>query len=326
MSNDHPSPADVSCRGADQTGISDVETPLRGGVGSGEHTFTSSLMSESSTLSRRTALKTLTTTGALTALAGCSGGTSGGGSSEETTEATTTQAPSDIIQAVEPDGYNLVVQLAEAEPIDSLGLISAEGNSISETDVSAGETQASVSLSGYSPGPHDVVAARDGEVIDRLEIDLQPEFEIAELGHTSSNRDELPDFGDTYPGIEVPYGRVWLVIRNTGDITIRLSDVTFQDSQTTEEDPDPDIGLRNNNGASPRTIEPGESYPYASQRVGVLVERLMCESADGTLSVEITTESGATTSGVWQYTRTEDVVAEELSGEICRTTIEERLE
>jgi hypothetical protein len=284
-------------------------------------------MSDPNTLSRRSALRFIGI-GGLAGLAGCSSESSDNSntiSSSNSSNQTTGKGKNDIIQSVEPDGYNLQVTLAEGTPVGSVGLIGPNGNSVSESDVQAGETQTSLSLGGYTPGTNEVVAARDGSVVDRYEIDLQPDFEIAQIAHASSNRDEIPDLdlGDTFND-GIPHDHTFLVIENTGDITIRIADVKFVDSRRSEGGFKPDIGLRNNNGANPRTIEPGSSYAYSSQdRVLVNEDKYNCESAEGELTVTVTTESGVAFSETYAYVRTDEQVIELLGGPVCRTTYED---
>lgn len=158
-------------------------------------------------VSRRRALASLASAGAL-GTAGCLGGVPGLGTSGEGTDV-------DGLVGVTKTDRGLSVSITDTA-IETVTLVDPSGSAITQQSVATGATETTFQLlarrgSGYQPGTYTVVGATDEETIAETTVDLEPSIEIVDV-FSGEDRPDL-DWENRDLGYE---NRIGIEVENTG--------------------------------------------------------------------------------------------------------------
>jgi hypothetical protein len=168
---------------------------------------------DTSPISRRTALQTVTGA-ALTSVAGCltddTSGTPGNG-----TRSSNGDGP---LQRVAVEESALVVELTTDADVDQVNLIQPNGELFGQRDVATGAQQVSFEIgTTYESGEYRVVALRGEETVAEDSTEIQPEIQIQDVGLFRNNPDKQWD--EVYDDSETDRkknGEAFVTVENTG--------------------------------------------------------------------------------------------------------------
>jgi hypothetical protein len=168
---------------------------------------------DTSPISRRTALQTVTGA-ALTSVAGCltddTSGTPGNG-----THSSNGDGP---LQRVAVEESALVVELTTDADVDQVNLIQPNGELFGQRDVATGAQQVSFEIgTTYESGEYRVVALRGEETVAEDSTEIQPEIQIQDVGLFRNNPDKQWDevYGDSETDRK-KNGEAFVTVENTG--------------------------------------------------------------------------------------------------------------
>ena len=168
---------------------------------------------DTSPISRRTALQTVTGA-ALTSVAGCltddTSGTPGNG-----TRSSNGDGP---LQRVAVEESALVVELTTDADVDQVNLIQPNGELFGQRDVATGAQQVSFEIgTTYESGEYRVVALRGEETVAEDSTEIQPEIQIQDVGLFRNNPDKQWDevYGDSETDRK-KNGEAFVTVENTG--------------------------------------------------------------------------------------------------------------
>lgn len=188
-------------------------------------------------------------------LAGCSNNPASNGNNSDTTEGS--NQPSEF-ESIEGEGTELTVTLSDREIADTLQL-NYEGEKFATTDVSNAKTGTFDIGVNYTPGEHDLLALKNGDVISETTINLEPDLELVDIGLGKSNPDK---FGDVHHA----YGRLYFTVTNSGNASDQANKLLSPDTpkRLTDEAETPGFVTEEEPVASP-TIPAGETRTFYSR-------------------------------------------------------------